>query len=62
MDKDKMLDLLERAYQSGCFVEVLRLIRQSTEIKLIEVIIANAEEKAKHDPFPWNIDDLFGCD
>ena len=62
MDKDKMLDLLERAYQSGCFVEVLRLIRQGTEIKLIEVIIAKAEEKAERDPFPWNIDDLFGMD
>jgi len=62
MDKDKILDLLERAYHSGCFVEVLRLIRQGTEIKLIEVIIAKAEERVDRDPFPWNIDDLFGCD
>ena len=62
MDKDKMLDLLDRAYQCGCFVEVLRLIRQGTEPKLIEVIITKAEEKADQNPFPWNIDDIFGMD
>ena len=62
MEKDKMLDLLDRAYQFGCFVEVLKLIRQGTEVKLIEVIIAKAEEKAIRDPFPWNIDDMFGMD
>ena len=57
-----MLDFLDRAYQCGCFVEVLRLIRQGTEPKLIEVIIAKAEEKADQNPFPWNIDDIFGMD
>tara|TARA_B100000989_G_scaffold298297_1_gene286946 strand:- start:1023 stop:1211 length:189 start_codon:yes stop_codon:yes gene_type:complete len=62
MEKDKMLDLLDRAYRSGCFVEVLRLIRQGTEPKLIEVIIAKAEERAERNPFPWDIDDIFGCD
>ena len=60
MTKEEILDLLDRAFQSGCFPEVIKLIRQGSEKKLIEVIIKKAEQRNILDPF--NFDDLFGGD
>ena len=58
--KEEVLDLLDKAFQCGCFPEVSKLIRQGSDKKLIEVIIEKAEQRLILDP--WNFDDLFGGD
>jgi len=61
MSESKILDLLERAYQAGCFLEVLKMIRaQSTEV-LIEKVIEKSKQKRDEDfDFDWN--QIFGSD
>jgi len=60
LNQNQILDLLERAYNSGCFIEVHKMIKSSADIVLIEKVIEKSEEKA--DKFPFNFDDLFGAD
>jgi hypothetical protein len=60
MSQDQILEYLERAHNFGCFEEVIKLIRQGSDSKLIEVILEKAEEKMNKDLFSF--DDIFGCD
>lgn len=61
MTQDELLDLLERAYEYGCFKEIAKLIRQGSDTKLIEVILQKAQER--HDRLEdFNWDDFFGAD
>ena len=61
MSETYILDLLERAYRAGVFLEVLKMIRAKTSPTMIEKVIEKAKEnQEKFDPF---IDfDLFGSD
>jgi len=61
MSEQQILDLLERAYHAGIFVEVLKMIKAKTSLTMIEKIIEKAvENHQRFDPF---IDlDLFGSD
>lgn len=60
MSESQILDLLERAYNAGCFSEVLKMIRAKSAIVLIEKVIQKSEEKQNDFDFDWN--DLFGGD
>ena len=60
MTESQILDLLERAYNAGCFPEVLKLLRAKTALVLIEKVIEKSKEKLDNNPFNW--DDLFGAD
>ena len=61
MSEQRILDLLERAYHAGVFVEVLKMIKAKTSPTMIEKVIEKAiENQQRFDPF---IDfDLFGSD
>lgn len=54
----KVLDMLERAYNAGCFREVLKMIKAGTSEVIIEKIIQKFQQK--NDLFDW--DNFFGCD
>ena len=55
-----MLDMLERAFEAGCFKEVLKMIRANSSEVLIEKVIKKSRERADSFNFDW--DDLFGAD
>ena len=54
-----MLDILERAYNAGCFTEVLKLLRAKSSEVLIETVIDKAQQKLDDDDFNF---DIFGAD
>ena len=60
MTNIKMLDMLERAFEAGCFKEVLKMIRANSSEVLIEKVIKKSRERADSFNFDW--DDLFGAD
>lgn len=60
MTQDEILDYLDRAYKSGCFPEVLKMIRSGSEKVLVEVVIKKAEERPILSDFDWK--DIFGTD
>ena len=60
MTNIKILELLERAYEAGCFREVLKMIRANSSEVLIEKIIKKSKERS--DTFNFDFDDLFGAD
>ncbi len=61
MPEAQILDILERAYNAGCFTEVLKMIRAKSSIVVIEKVIEKAQEKMDNNNF--DIDwDIFGCD
>jgi len=60
LTKHQILDLLDRAYQAGCFQEVHKMILADTDIILIEKVIEKSQARANN--FPFNFDDLFGAD
>tara|TARA_Y100000593_G_scaffold93262_1_gene187479 strand:- start:2452 stop:2634 length:183 start_codon:yes stop_codon:yes gene_type:complete len=60
MTETQILDLLERAYEAGCFAEVLKMIRAKSEIVLIEKVIEKSKEKQHEFDFDW--DGMFGSD
>jgi len=60
MTNNKILDLLERAFEAGCFKEVLKMIRANSSEVLIEKIIKKSKEKVDTFDFDWS--DLFGTD
>ena len=59
MTQNQILDLVEKAFDAGCFKEVLKMIRAGSDVILINKVI----EKSK---LSNNIDDLwkdiFGTD
>ena len=60
MSESQVLDLLERAYHAGCFIEVLKMIRAKSSVVLIEKVIEKAKERLDKDfGFDW---DIFGSD
>jgi len=60
LTNDQILDLLERAYNAGCFSEVHKMIKSSTDIVIIEKVIEKSQEKA--DSFSFDFSDIFGND
>ena len=60
MPESQILDFLERAYNAGCFLEVLKMIRAKSLPIMIEKVIEKSEEKAKDFDFNW--DGIFGSD
>lgn len=60
MSESQILDLLERAYNAGCFTEVLKMIRAKSSLVLIEKVIEKAKERMDNDfGLDW---DIFGTD
>ena len=49
MTESQILDLLERAFNSGCFPEVLKMIRSGSSLVMIEKVIEKSKER--HDNF-----------
>ena len=47
MSEKQILDYLERAFNAGCFPEVLKMIRAASSSVLIEKVLEKSEEKAK---------------
>ena len=60
MTQTQMLDVLERAYDAGCFKEVMKMIKGGSAIVLIEKVIEKS--KKRHDEFNLDWGDLFGAD
>ena len=60
MTETQILDMLERAYNAGCFTEVLKLIRAKSSTVIIEQVIKKSEDK--QDNFDFDFDGLFGAD
>ena len=61
LSEKKILDLVERAYAAGCFLEVVKMIRAKSTLVMIEKVIEKAKEKQENDfDFDWN--DMFGGD
>ena len=59
MTQTQLLDILERAYNAGCFEEVLKLIRAGGDLVMIEKII---EKSSLKDPLDGLWNDIFGTD
>ena len=60
MPESKLLDILERAHNAGCFSEVIKMIRAKSSIVLIEKVIEKAKERMDNDfGLDW---DIFGTD
>jgi len=59
MQPAQILDILEKAFEAGCFPEVHKMIKAGSDIVLIEKIIKKSKER--HDIFgiDW---DTFGSD
>ena len=60
MSDSQVLDLLDRAFDAGCFKEVLKLIRAGTDPIIIEKVIEKSAERQRHFDLDWS--DLFGAD
>jgi hypothetical protein len=60
MTESQILDLLERAFQAGCFTEVLKMIKAKSSIVMIEKVIQKSKEKCDQFDLDWG--DIFGCD
>ena len=60
LTKHQILELLDRAYQAGCFQEVHKMILADTDLVVIEKVIEKSQAKTNN--FPFNFDDLFGAD
>ncbi len=60
MTENKILDLLERAYEAGCFTEVLKMIRAKTSEVVIEKVIEKSKKRQENFHLDW--DSLFGSD
>ena len=60
MQQSQLLDLLERAYNAGCFTEVLKMIRAGSSEVVIEKVIEKCAQKAEE--FSFNFDEIFGSD
>jgi len=61
MTSSQIIDLLERAYEAGCFPEVVKMLKAGSDPTLIEQVIKTSLQKLQNgDPFNW--DDLFGAD
>lgn len=59
MQQAQILEILEQAFEAGCFPEVVKMIKANSEMVLIEKVIKVSKEK--HDAY--NIDwDTFGSD
>jgi len=59
MTKEQILDALEKAFNAGCFEEVLKLIRAGSDPVIIEKVIEKSSLKNNLDDL-WK--DIFGCD
>ena len=59
MTQDQVLDLLEKAFEAGCFKEVLKLIRSGSEEILIRKVIEKNKITHELDNL-WQ--DIFGAD
>lgn len=59
MTQDQTLDILEKAFEAGCFKEVLKLIRSGSEEILIRKVIEKNKITYKLDNL-WQ--DIFGSD
>ena len=60
MPEHQILDLLERAYQAGCFKEVLKMIRTKSDPVLIEKVIVKSQKRQDNFDLDW--DGIFGSD
>ena len=60
MTQHQLLDILERAYEAGCFKEAMKMIKAGSGIVLIEKVIEKS--KKRHDEFNLDWSDLFGAD
>ena len=60
MSETQILDFLERAFNAGCFPEVLKMIKAKSSPTMIEKVLENREEKTKDFLLDW--DGLFGSD
>ena len=60
LSRMQILDFLERAYNAGCFIEVLKMIKGGSDAILIEKVVQKSEEKAEK--FPFDFSDIFGTD
>jgi len=59
MTQDQTLDILEKAFEAGCFKEVLKLIRSGSEEALIRKVIEKNKVTSELDNI-WK--DIFGTD
>ena len=60
MSETKILDLLEIAFNAGCFSEVLKMIRAKTSEVMIEKVIQKSKQRQDEFDLDWN--GLFGAD
>ena len=60
MSESQILDFLERAFEAGCFPEVLKMIRAGSTPVLIEKVIEKSSERMKNFDLDWG--DIFGGD
>jgi len=60
MPESQILDLLERAFNAGCFPEVLKMIKARSTPVLIEKVIEKSQQRADDFDFEW--DGIFGSD
>ena len=60
MTQNQILDLLERAYDAGCFTEVLKMIRAKTSEVVIEKVIEKSKKRKEDFDLDW--EGLFGSD
>ena len=60
MTKAEQLDILERAFDAGCFLEVVKMIKANSSIVMIEKVITKSKERLASTDINW--DDLFGGD
>ena len=57
---DELLDLIERAHNSGCLREVIKMVKSGSPKVMIEKVISECEREIQINGIDWI--DLFGAD
>ena len=60
MTESEILDILEKAYNAGCFPDVLKMVRAKSDKVMIEKVIKIAQKRKDDFDLDWS--NIFGGD
>ena len=60
MTESEILDILEKAYNAGCFPDVLKMVRAKSDKVMIEKVIKIAQKRKDDFDLDWS--NIFGAD
>ena len=60
MTESEILDILEKAYNAGCFPDVLKMVKAKSDKVMIEKVIKIAQKRKDDFDLDWS--NIFGAD